>query len=140
MHSNFLHLHKASVSICQNTYMASPKCLGACIYMYYITLVIIFPCKSILISCACISKVNFIFLTTGHFDWAFTKNHDVFIFLKHQHFLPIWDYGDIIPKNILNAHFVPPHSLSRIFIFNFVDHHFCLNFTRSQIFIVIYIN
>jgi hypothetical protein len=46
-------------------------------------------------------------------------------------FYQIWDYGDIIPKNILNAHFVPPHSLSRNFIFNFVDHHFCLNFYKS---------
>jgi hypothetical protein len=71
----------------------------------------ILSCKSILISCQCIPKLNFIFL-----QWT--------ILILPKHFLPIWDYSGVISGNILNAHFVPPHCLSRTLIFNFVHHRF----------------
>jgi hypothetical protein len=51
-----------------------------------------------------------------HFDWPLTKNHDTLIFPKHYHFLPMWDYGGVIPRNILNAHFASHHCLSLTFM------------------------
>jgi hypothetical protein len=31
-----------------------------------------------------------------------------------MHFLPIWDYGGFIPRNILNKHFTPFHCVMPI--------------------------
>jgi hypothetical protein len=105
----YLHLYCCCVYVYFYIYMALCKCL------YYIFLMIIPSCKSILISCECISKLN-VFLIMDHFDWPFTKNHDTLIFPKHYHFLPMWDYGGVIPRNILNAHFASPHCLSSTFM------------------------
>jgi hypothetical protein len=35
------------------------------------------------------------------------KNDDILKLPKHMHFLPIWDHGGVIPRNILNKHFTP---------------------------------
>jgi hypothetical protein len=73
-------------------------------------------CKFIIINCVCNPKLYFIlFIVMGHFDSSFAKNHDTFLICSEHvlHFiLPIWDYGGVILRNILNAHFAPLHCLS----------------------------
>jgi hypothetical protein len=58
-------------------------------------------------------KAQFVLFAMGHFDWPFTKNHNISL-PKQEHFLSIWDYGDIILKYILNAHFahILPHVIT----------------------------
>ncbi len=91
------------------------KCLSV-LSLYYIPLVPIPSCKSILIRCGCIPKLNFIFLQFATLIGPSPKNHYTLIFPKHYHFLPIWDYGGFIPKNILKAHFALPHCFTTTFI------------------------
>jgi hypothetical protein len=83
--------------------------------IYYIPLMPIPSCKSILIRRECIPKLYFIFLQSTTLIGPSQKNHYTLIFPKHYHFLPIWDYGGVIPKNILKAHFLP-HCMTTTFI------------------------
>ncbi len=117
----YTHLHKATYT---NTRPRVNVLGHVSVSVYYILLMTIPSCKSILISCECIPKPNYYFFVMGQFDWPFTKNHDTLILSKHQHFLPIWDYGGVVPRIILNVHFAPPHCSSRTSIPNFVHGHF----------------
>jgi hypothetical protein len=67
---------------------------------------------------------NYYFFAMSHFDCPSQKNDDILKLPKHMHFLPIWNYGGVIPRNILNKHFTPLHCLNKTFILNFVHHHF----------------
>ncbi len=62
---NHLHLHVQTFYT--YIYIAFPKCFGACKCIYYIPLMTIPFCKSILISCGCIPKLKFIFI---FLQWA----------------------------------------------------------------------
>jgi hypothetical protein len=84
--------------------------------LYYMPFMPIPSCKSILIRCGCIPKLNFVFLQLATLIGPSQKNHYTLIFPKHYHFVPIWDYGGVIPKNILKAHFALPHCLTTTFI------------------------
>jgi len=59
---NFISIYMKSLYIfIKYTYIAPCKCFGVCKCIYYIFLMTIPSCKSILISCECIPKLNFIF-------------------------------------------------------------------------------
>jgi len=74
----YLHLHKANVNICQIHLHSSCKCFGMCKCIYYIPLVTIPSCKSILVSYGCM------------FWWVFflVMGHLVGLSPKHYEFLP----------------------------------------------------
>jgi len=58
----------------QKSWQSPTSCLQLESYSYDIPLMTIPSCKSILNSCRCIPKLNFIiFFAMGHFDWPFTK-------------------------------------------------------------------
>ncbi len=89
----YTHLHCCYVCIYIYTltqgnihkYTAPCKCFGACKCkcIYYILLMTIPSCKSILISCECIPKPNYYYFVMGQFDWPFTKNQDTLMLPKH---------------------------------------------------------
>jgi hypothetical protein len=116
LYNLFIHLHKVRESkFLKYTYAVSCKCFGACKCINYMSLMIILSCKFILISCECI-QILFYFL-----QWAILigPSQKLVIFWYPPNIsicLPIWDYGDVIPRNISNAHLASPHCLSTTFI------------------------
>ncbi len=76
-----------------------------------IPLMIILSCKSILISCGA-SQSSIIYICNGALWFAYQKQSWYFnIAQTLAFFLPMWDYGGAISRNILNAHFASPHCL-----------------------------
>ncbi len=55
-------LHEVKVNICQLHFHNPCNCFGKCKCRYYILLMTMPSCKSILISCGCIPSFNFLFL------------------------------------------------------------------------------
>jgi len=109
------------------TYIALCKYLGTCKCIYYIPFMTLPSCKSIIISCACKPKLNYLFIylfiiCNGPLWFIlYKKNHDILILSKHfSIFLTIWDYGGVILRNILNAHFAPLHCLSTTKFFTII--------------------
>jgi len=87
------HLHETNVNMCQINLHGPMKCIGVCKCIYYIPLMTIPSCKSILINCECIPKFFFFFVVVGHFDWPFTKKSWYFDTLQT---LTFYQYGTIV--------------------------------------------
>jgi len=102
--------------------------LRVCKCIYYMPLMIIPSCKCILISCACIPKLNLFIFAMVHFDWPFSPPN-ISIFYQYGTMVVLFR---AIPKNNLNAHFASPHCWSRTsFMPNIIPQHFDRSFYKS---------
>jgi hypothetical protein len=105
-------------------YIGLCKCFGVYKCINYIPWTITPSCKSMLISCECILKLNFFFF----WQWAtlISPSQKIMILWYYLNISIFNEYGTmvILFQGIFLMHIVPHLFLSRTFILNFVHHHF----------------